>query len=77
MGALLTANPHWRAAAGNVGEVRIAFRERSEEAPLAEWLAGRYDLQLVRDAPVAAADTVAERSPTLSTTFLGFNAGRS
>ena len=34
---------------------------------------GRYDLQLVRDAPMAAADTISERSPTLSTTFLGFN----
>jgi oligopeptide transport system substrate-binding protein len=50
------------------------FTKRSEEAPLGDWLAGRYDLQLVRDAPVAAPDTVADRSPTLSTTFLGFNA---
>jgi ABC-type transport system substrate-binding protein/class 3 adenylate cyclase len=73
-GARLSANPHWRTASGNVGEVRIAFRERTAEAPVAEWLAGRYDLQLVRDAPVAAADTIAERSPTLSSTFLGFNA---
>ena len=75
MGARLTANPHWSAGAGNVGEVRIVFTKRSEEAPLGDWLAGRYDLQLVRDAPVAAADTIADRSPTLSTNFLGFNAG--
>ena len=74
MGARLTANPHWRSASGNVGEVRIVFRASTEEEPLDEWLEGRYDLQLARDAPVAAADTVAERSPTLSTSFLGFNA---
>ena len=74
MGARLTANPHWRSASGNVGEVRIVFRASTEEEPLAAWLEGRYDLQLVRDAPVAAAGTLAERSPTLSTSFLGFNA---
>jgi ABC-type transport system substrate-binding protein len=73
MGAHLTANPHWRSASGNVGEVRIVFRARTEEEPLAAWVEGRYDLQLVRDTP-SAANTVAERSPTLSTTFLGFNA---
>ena len=73
LGARLTANPHWRSSSGNVGEVRIAFRERTAESPLDEWLGGRYDLQLVRDAPSAASDTIAERSPTLSTTFLGLN----
>ncbi|MDX6629502.1 MAG: hypothetical protein QOH00_1748 [Gaiellales bacterium] len=72
-GARLTANPHWRTASGNVGEVRIVFRERTAEPPLDEWLAGRYDLQLVRDAPIAAARTISERTATLSTTFLGFN----
>ena len=72
-GARLTANPHWRTATGNVGEVRIAFRDRTTEPPLDEWIAGRYDLQLVREAPIAARDTVSERTPTLSTTFLGFN----
>ena len=55
--------------------MRIVFRDRTIEPSLDEWLAGRYDLQLVRDAPMAAADTIAERSPTLSTTFLGFNVG--
>ena len=35
MGARLTANPHWRSASGNVGEVRIAFRASTEEEPLA------------------------------------------
>ena len=74
MGALLTANPHWRSASGNVGEVRIVFRASTEEAPLAAWLEGRYDLQLVRESPGADASTIAERSPTLSTTFFGFNA---
>jgi ABC-type transport system substrate-binding protein/class 3 adenylate cyclase len=72
-GARLTANPHWRTASGNVGDVRIVFRDRTSEPPLDEWIAGRYDLQLVREAPMAAADTVSERTPTLSTTFLGFN----
>ena len=72
-GARLTANPHWRTTTGNVGEVRIAFRDRTTEPPLDEWIAGRYDLQLVREAPIAARDTVSERTPTLSTTFLGFN----
>ena len=71
-GARLSANPHWLTASGNVGEVRIAFRERAND-PVDEWLEGRYDLQLVRDAPIAAADTIAERAPTLSTTFIGFN----
>jgi ABC-type transport system substrate-binding protein/class 3 adenylate cyclase len=72
-GARLTANPHWRTAAGNVGEVRIVFRDRANDPP-DEWVEGRYDLQLVRDAaPIAAADTIADRAPTLSTTFLGFN----
>jgi ABC-type transport system substrate-binding protein/class 3 adenylate cyclase len=72
-GACLRANPHWKAAAGNVGEVRIVFRGRDDEAPLDDWLAGRFDLQLVRDAPEGAADTIADRAPTLSTHFLGFN----
>ncbi len=74
MGARLTPNPHWSLASGNVGDVRIVFRATTEEQPLAEWLDGRYDLQLVRDAPVGASSTVAERSPTLQTTFVGFNA---
>ena len=34
-----TANPHWRATSGNVGEVRIAFRERTRSA--ARRVAGR------------------------------------
>jgi ABC-type transport system substrate-binding protein len=72
VGARLCANPHWRGAAGNVGEVTVVFRDRGSE-PLDEWLDGRYDLQLVREAPIAAADTIADRSPTLSTHFLGFN----
>ena len=72
-GARLTANPHWRTAAGNVGEVSIVFRDRSNDA-LDDWAAGRYDMQLAREAPVGVADTVAERAPTLSTTFLGLNA---
>ena len=33
-GARLSANPHWRTASGNVGEVRIDFRDRTVE-PLA------------------------------------------
>jgi ABC-type transport system substrate-binding protein/class 3 adenylate cyclase len=73
-GARLTANPHWSARAGNVGEVRIAFRGRDEEAPLEQWLEGRFDLQLVRAAPEEALDTIADRSPTLSTHYLAFNA---
>jgi ABC-type transport system substrate-binding protein len=71
-GARLTANPHWRTAGGNVGEVRITFREREDDA-LDAWSAGSYDLQLTREAPTAAADTIAERAPTLSTSFIGFN----
>jgi ABC-type transport system substrate-binding protein len=72
-GARLTANPHWRTAAGNVGEVRIVFRDRANDPP-DEWVEGRYDLQLVRDAaPIAAPDTIADRAPTLTSTFLGFN----
>jgi ABC-type transport system substrate-binding protein/class 3 adenylate cyclase len=74
-GARLSANPHWRTSSGNVGEVRIDFRDRTSEPLLDEWVAGRYDLQLVRDAPMAAPDTISERSATLSTTFLGFNVG--
>ena len=72
-GARLTPNPHWRSASGNVGDVRIVYRDRTTEPSLDEWIAGRYDLQLVRDAPVAAGETISERYPTLSTTFLGFN----
>ena len=74
-GARLTANPHWRAASGNVGDVRIAYRGSDDEPPLDEWLTGRFDLQLVREAPENAVDTVADRSPTLSTHFLAFNVG--
>jgi ABC-type transport system substrate-binding protein/class 3 adenylate cyclase len=70
-GARLTANPHWLSAAGNVGEVEIAFR-RVHDA-LDDWSEGRYDLQLAREAPAAATDTIAERAPTLSTEFLAFN----
>jgi oligopeptide transport system substrate-binding protein len=74
-GARLTANPHWSSASGNVGDVRIVFRNRDDDAPLDDWLAGRFDLQLVRDAPEAAPETIADRSPTLSTHFLAFNVG--
>jgi ABC-type transport system substrate-binding protein/class 3 adenylate cyclase len=74
-GAHLCANPHWRRASGNVGDVHIVYRERGVEPSLDEWHAGRYDLELAQDAPIAAADTIAERSPTLSTGFLGFNVG--
>ena len=73
-GARMTSNPHWQAASGNVGEVRIRFREPKTEHSLDEWLAGSHDLELAREAPAAAADTVAARSPTLSTSFLGLNA---
>jgi ABC-type transport system substrate-binding protein len=72
-GARLRANPHWGSASGNVGDVRIVFRGHDDEEPLDEWLAGRFDLQLVRDAPEGALDTIADRSPTLSTHFLAFN----
>jgi ABC-type transport system substrate-binding protein/class 3 adenylate cyclase len=73
-GAHLRANPHWRSASGNVGNVHIVFRERAAEPSLADWLAGRYDLELPRGIPITtAADTLSERSPTLSTAFLGFN----
>ena len=71
-GARLTANPHWSAAAGNVGEVEITFRDRAHDA-LDAWSEGRYDLQLAREAPAGAPDTIAERAPTLSTDFIGFN----
>jgi ABC-type transport system substrate-binding protein/class 3 adenylate cyclase len=71
-GARLVANPHWRTADGNVGEVRIAFREHADD-PLAEWVQGRYDLQLVRDTPPMDAETIADRTPSLSTSFLGFS----
>ena len=73
-GARLTANPHWLSAAGNVGEVEIAFRARADDA-LADWCEGRYDLQIAREAPSGAANTIAERAPTLSTEFLAFNIG--
>jgi ABC-type transport system substrate-binding protein/class 3 adenylate cyclase len=71
--AMLAANPYWRTADGNVGEVRIAFRERTIES-VAGWAEGEYDAQLVRKAPPGDANTVADRAPTLSTTFLAFNA---
>ncbi len=75
-GAHLCANPHWRSASGNVGDVHVVFRERGAEPSLEEWLSGRYDLELAGDAPLASSssmNTVAERAPTLSTSFLGFN----
>ena len=73
-GATLSANPHWRAAEGNVGTVRVAFREPKTEHSLEQWNAGCHDLELARVAPPAGANTVAARSPTLSTSFLAFNA---
>jgi ABC-type transport system substrate-binding protein len=71
-GVRLCANPHWREATGNVGEISIVFCEASAQHSLDEWLAGSYDLQVARADPLAS-DTVAERSPTLSTSFLAFN----
>ena len=57
--------------------MRIVFREPRTSSRSTTWLAGSYDLELVRATPSAVADapdTVAERSPTLSTYFLAFNA---
>ena len=61
---------------GNVGEVRIVFRGRDDERA-----ARRMARRALRSAARAgrpgshAADTIADRSPTLSTHFLGFNVG--
>jgi ABC-type transport system substrate-binding protein/class 3 adenylate cyclase len=73
-GATLSANPHWQAASGNVGTVRIEFREPRAQHSLERWNAGSHDLELAREAPAGAANTVAARSPMLSTSFLAFNA---
>src|SRR4029077_606843 len=75
-GAHLCANPHWRSASGNVGDVHVVFRERGAEPSLQEWLSGRYDLELGGHAPLASSlslHTATERARTLSTAFLGFN----
>ena len=53
-GAHLCANPHWRSASGNVGDVHVVFRERGAEPSLEEWLSGRFDLEMAGDAPAAS-----------------------
>ena len=75
-GARLSANPHWRTASGNVGEVRIDV-PRAQRASRRSTSGSRAATTCSSCATrrSAAADTIAERSPTLSTTFLGFNVG--
>ena len=62
-GALLTANPHWRSASGNVGEVRIVFRERERRSRRsATGSPGATTWSSPRGAPVAAARRHRSRS---------------
>jgi ABC-type transport system substrate-binding protein/class 3 adenylate cyclase len=73
--ALLTANPEWHGARGNVAEVEITF----QPSPHDDWRAGRYDLLFwaesvadLEDAPATVTLTV----PLLGTNYLGFNSER-
>ena len=38
-------------------------------------MAGRFDLQLAREAPPVDSETIVDRAPMLSTSFLAFNVG--
>jgi ABC-type transport system substrate-binding protein/class 3 adenylate cyclase len=73
--ALLTANPEWHGARGNVAEIEIAL----QQSPHDDWRAGRYDLLFwaesvsdLEDSPETSALTV----PLLGTNYLGFNPER-
>ena len=75
-GALLTREP--ALARGRGQRRRGADRvhaSAASEPPLDDWLAGATTSSSCATRRWRAPDTVAERSPTLSTTFLGFNAG--
>jgi oligopeptide transport system substrate-binding protein len=74
--ALLTANPGWHGARGNVAELEITF----QPSPNDEWRAGRYDLLFWADSVSdleGAPDTLALTVPLLGTNYVGFNTERS
>ena len=74
--AVLVANPHWSGPRGNVREVRIALKEKVEDA-VAEWADGRYDvLQAWTAVDRQAADTVGEIVPEMGLQYVGFRADR-
>jgi ABC-type transport system substrate-binding protein/class 3 adenylate cyclase len=73
--ALLTANPEWHGARGNVADIEIKFQPSPED----DWRAGRYDVLFwadsvsdLEDAPETLALTV----PLMGTNYVGFNPER-
>jgi ABC-type transport system substrate-binding protein/class 3 adenylate cyclase len=74
---LLDAAPSWHGARGNVGEVTIEL-EASPAAAAERWRRGEYDVldnEIARRA-VPDHETVVQRSPGMTTWYLGFVARR-
>jgi ABC-type transport system substrate-binding protein/class 3 adenylate cyclase len=74
---LLESAASWQGGRGNVGEVTIAL-EASPAAARDQWQAGEYDVldEVLALREFAMEQTVVERSPGMSTWYLGFHAGR-
>jgi ABC-type transport system substrate-binding protein/class 3 adenylate cyclase len=74
--ALLTANPYWNGAHGNVREILVQFRGSDTEV-VEGWLAGSYDVAGVHDErALAAPNTLHDPVSLLTTNFLGFRTDR-
>jgi oligopeptide transport system substrate-binding protein len=71
-GAVLVANPHWHGGGGDVGTVRMHYREHGKPS-IADWTARHYDVAIAADLASAAPQGMAEHTPQLSTTFLAVN----
>jgi ABC-type transport system substrate-binding protein len=74
---VMTASADWRGARGNVGQVTVET-EASPEVAADQWRHGAYDVLDDALALRAADDgrSVVQRSPGMSTWYLGFHAGR-
>jgi ABC-type transport system substrate-binding protein len=74
---VMEAAPNWRGERGNVGEVTIEL-EASPAVAATEWGSGEYDVldDMLAFRAIADDQTVVQRSPRMSTWYLGFIARR-
>jgi ABC-type transport system substrate-binding protein len=74
---VLETSPSWRGARGNVGEVTIEI-EASRAVAAERWRCGEYDVldDFLSGLAVADGETVVQRSPGMTTSYLGFDASQ-
>jgi ABC-type transport system substrate-binding protein len=74
---VIEAAPSWQGARGNVGEVTIEL-EASPAVAAERWRSGKYDVldDVLARRAVVDDETVLQRSPGMTTWYLGFNARR-